>query len=87
MIQAEDFAAGVRAAGGQAELHLYEGAGHAFLNKPDSKPADTAACTCIVSSTLLQSGLSSSTVTLPLYDLAVNATAIAWCMIGKARAA
>lgn len=40
--QAEEFAAGVKAAGGSAELHVYEGAGHAFLNKPDSKSLSAA---------------------------------------------
>jgi acetyl esterase/lipase len=34
---AEDFAANVKVAGGSCELHIYEGAGHAFLNNPDSK--------------------------------------------------
>ena len=34
--QAEEFAAGMKAGGGFVELHVYEGAGHAFLNKPDS---------------------------------------------------
>lgn len=34
---AEEFAAKVNEAGGKCELHIYEGAGHAFLNKPDSK--------------------------------------------------
>ena len=34
---AEEFAANVKGAGGSCELHIYEGAGHAFLNNPDSK--------------------------------------------------
>ena len=34
---AEDFAAKVQDAGGHCELHIYEGAGHAFLNAPDSE--------------------------------------------------
>lgn len=34
---AEDFVAKVKGAGGDVELHIYEGAGHAFLNAPDSK--------------------------------------------------
>ena len=33
----EEFAANVKGAGGSCELHIYEGAGHAFLNNPDSK--------------------------------------------------
>ncbi|KAL0049168.1 hypothetical protein WJX82_008011 [Trebouxia sp. C0006] len=32
---AEEFAANVKGAGGSCELHIYEGAGHAFLNNPD----------------------------------------------------
>lgn len=35
---AEQFVSKVNNAGGMGELHIYEGAGHAFLNKPDSKP-------------------------------------------------
>lgn len=34
---AEEFAANVKSAGGSCELYIYEGAGHAFLNDPDSK--------------------------------------------------
>lgn len=34
---AEEFAAKVKGAGGSPELYIYEGAGHAFLNVPDSK--------------------------------------------------
>ena len=34
---AEEFAANVKGAGSSCELHIYEGAGHAFLNNPDSK--------------------------------------------------
>lgn len=34
---AEDFVAKVKGAGGDIELHIYEGLGHAFLNVPDSK--------------------------------------------------
>ena len=34
---AEEFASRVNNSGGLCDLHIYEGAGHAFLNKPDSK--------------------------------------------------
>ena len=34
---AEEFAANVKSAGGSCELYTYEGAGHAFLNDPDSR--------------------------------------------------
>lgn len=34
---AEEFASNVKGAGGSCELYIYEGAGHAFLNNPDSE--------------------------------------------------
>ena len=34
---AEEFVAKVKGAGGSPELYIYEGAGHAFLNAPDSE--------------------------------------------------
>lgn len=34
---AEEFVAKVKGAGGDTQLYVYEGAGHAFLNAPDSK--------------------------------------------------
>lgn len=34
---AEEFVAKVKGAGGSPELYIYEGAGHAFLNAPESK--------------------------------------------------
>ena len=42
---AEEFASRVNNSGGLCDLHIYEGAGHAFLNKPDSESLLT---TCLM---------------------------------------